>query len=203
MSNILITISQIPQISIGSIGISLPTYSTMKHIVKASQALTKGNAVYISSATGSNMIASKASASQEITSSKTLGLIAQNLSVNGQGYVITEGLLSGLNTSTATIGDSVWLSTTAGELVYGYTNRPLAPNHLVFIGIVTRVHQNQGEIFVKVQNGFELEELHNVSISNVSVNNIIRYDGTKWINSTLESHPAVINILNRLSALEG
>jgi hypothetical protein len=38
-----------------------------------------------------------------------------------------------------------------------------APNHLVYIGIVTRVHVNQGSIEVAIQNGYELNELHDVS----------------------------------------
>jgi len=32
------------------------------------------------------------------------------------------------------------------------------------LGVVTRVQSNNGEIFVKVQNGFEIDELHGVSI---------------------------------------
>ena len=147
--------------------------SVLKHTVKASVALTKGQAVYVSSEGGTNMVVSKASNTSEATSSKTLGLIAQDLAINGQGFVITEGLLSGLNTSTATIGDPVWLGVN-GALIYGLASKPYAPAHLVFIGIVTRVSTTVGEIFVKVQNGFELREIHDVDlISNLPNNNEI------------------------------
>lgn len=137
--------------------------SSVSHTVKAGIALTKGQAVYVSSADGTNMIVSKADYSVEPTSSKTMGLIAQNLSLNGIGQVITEGLLAGLNTSTANAGDPVWLGDD-GNLLYGLANKPSAPNHMVFIGIVTRANINNGEIFVKPQNGFELSELHDVQI---------------------------------------
>jgi len=144
--------------------------STLKHTVKASVALTKGQAVYVSGASGTNMLVSKASNVSESTSSKTLGLIAQDLAINGQGFVITEGLLDNLNTSTATIGDPVWLGVN-GALIYGLVNKPYAPAHLVFIGIVTRVSATVGEIFVKVQNGFELKEIHDVDLITTAPSN--------------------------------
>lgn len=144
----------------GTSGIALST-SVVKHQVKAAVALTIGQAVYVSSANGTNMIVSKSDYTAEATSSKTMGLIAQNLSINGIGDVVTEGLLAGLNTSTAVAGDPVWLGA-AGNLLFGLANKPAAPNHMVFIGIVTRANISNGEIFVKVQNGFEIEELHNM-----------------------------------------
>lgn len=153
----------------------IPNYtSTVQHTVKAAVALTKGQAVYVSSADGTNMVVSKASNASEQTSSKTLGLVAQNLAINGQGFVVTEGLLAGLNTSTANAGDPVWLGTD-GNLIFGLLNKPYAPAHLVFIGVVTRVQQNNGEIFVKVQNGFELDELHDLSVNNASDGDMIKY----------------------------
>jgi hypothetical protein len=160
--------------------------SQLKHTVKAGVVLTKGQAVYVSSADGTNMVVSKASNTTEALSSKTLGLIAQNLANNAKGFVITEGLLSGLNTSSATAGDPVWLGVD-GNLIYGLTNKPFAPAHLVFIGIVTRSNNNNGEIFVKVQNGFELEELHNVQITSVANKNTLIYDSATslWKNVNL------------------
>jgi hypothetical protein len=161
--------------------------STVKHQVKAGVALTKGQAVYVTSADGTNMIVGKASNASEATSSKTMGLIESNLSNNGIGNVITEGLLAGLNTTGATnAGDPVWLGTD-GNLIYGLTNKPYAPAHLVFIGIVTRINANNGEIFVKVQNGFELREIHDVDlITTTPVNgHILGYNGTLWVNKTI------------------
>ena len=159
--------------------------SQVKHRVKAAESLTIGQAVYVSGADGTNMLVSKASNASEATSSKTMGLIMESLSVNGQGFVITEGLLSGLNTLGATQGDPVWLGTNGG-LIFGLTNKPVAPAHLVFIGIVTRVNQNNGEIFVRVQNGFELRELHDVLITNPQNGQALTYDSATglWKNST-------------------
>lgn len=123
------------------------------------------------------MLISKASNSSEASSSKTIGLAAENFSVNHLGFVVTEGLLAGLNTSSATIGDPVWLGTD-GNLIYGLLGKPYAPAHLVYLGVVTRVNANNGEIFVKVQNGFELDELHNVSINDPQDGDILSYNAS-------------------------
>ena len=151
--------------------------STLKHEVKASQTISKGQAVYVSSADGTNMIVSKASNVSEATSSKTMGLLETSLVTNGKGNVITEGLLSGLNTNGANAGDPVWLGVD-GALIFGLINKPVAPAHLVFIGIVTRANANNGEIFVKVQNGFEMNELHNYQEGSVQNNQVIVYESS-------------------------
>lgn len=162
--------------------------SVIKHSVKLGESVTKGQAVYVSSADGTNMIVSKASNATEATSSKTLGLIETTGVLNDAVNVVAEGLLEGLDTSTATAGDPVWLGT-SGNLIYGLANKPVAPDHLVFIGVVTRAQQNNGEIFVKVQNGFELDELHTVSLeatASIADNEVLAFDSATglWKNQT-------------------
>jgi hypothetical protein len=161
--------------------------SRVQHGVKAGVAINKGQAVYVTSADGTNMIVGLASNGSEATSSKTMGLLDATVATNGMANVVTEGLLAGLDTSLAgTEGDPVWLGDN-GNLIYGLLNKPYAPRHLVFIGIVTRKNANNGEIFVKVQNGFELKEIHDVDlITTVPVNgHILGYDGTLWVNKTI------------------
>jgi hypothetical protein len=160
--------------------LALPT-SNVKHTVKYGEALTIGQAVYVSGADGTNMVVSKASNASEATSSKTMGLVTSTGATNYIGEVITEGLLAGLDTSTATEGDAVWLGTN-GNLIFwhygGSTTKPVAPAHLVFIGIVTRVNANNGEIFVRVQNGFELDEIHDVSVVGRANNTLLGYNSS-------------------------
>jgi hypothetical protein len=141
--------------------------------VKAGVAIPAGAAVYISGASGKNKIITLAQANTDSTSSKTLGLCLQALEKNQFGYVVTEGDLSGLSINLGSghgivEGDPIWLSPTIpGGLVFGTDNKPSAPAHLVFLGIVTQIDGNTlTDVFVKVQNGFELQELHNVAINN-------------------------------------
>jgi hypothetical protein len=155
------------------------------------------------------MIVSLASNATEATSSKTMGLLDATVAINGFANVITEGLLAGLNTSAATAGDPVWLGA-SGALLYGLANKPVAPAHLVFVGIVTRAHATNGEIFVRPQNGFELDELHDVLITSKTNGDLLQYESSTglWKNkaqSTLAITPsqvtgtAVITTDSRLS----
>jgi hypothetical protein len=178
--------------------------SVVKHEVRAGEGLVAGIPVYVSSSNGTNMIVSKASNAGDATS-KTLGLLAQNLNVNTNGFVITEGLLAGLNTGTAVAGDPVWLGPT-GTLIYGLANKPKAPAQLVFIGIVTKANASSGEIFVRIQNGFELEELHNVNITAPVTGEVLIYNATTglWTNTnTMASKSYVDTAVSGLSNTVG
>lgn len=166
--------------------------------VKAAEPIAAGQAVFISGATGANKIISLAQANTDALSSKTIGLSAQSLANNEFGYVVTEGDLSGLSINLGSghgvnEGDPIWLSpTTPGGLIFGVANKPSAPNHLVFLGIVTRINGNTlTDVFVKVQNGFELEELHNVAINNPVTGQVLTYNSTTglWSNTSPTSAP--------------
>jgi hypothetical protein len=62
----------------------------------------------------------------------------------------------------------------------GFTHdKPTAPVHSVLVGYVI-TKKNNGEIFVKVQNGYELGELHNVNTQGAVARDILRYNGTIW-----------------------
>jgi hypothetical protein len=166
--------------------------SVVKHTVKnngLSGTITKGTAVYVTGSNGTNMLVGRASNTSEATSSKTMGLMQSDITTTGgnqTGFVITEGLIQGLNTAGQTAGDPVWLGVN-GALIYGLANKPYAPAHLVFIGIVTKVSAGNGEIFVKVQNGFELKEIHDVDIITTTPINghLLGFDGTLWVNKTI------------------
>ncbi len=165
--------------------------SVVKHIVKNNgiAVIPKGAPVYVTGSDGTNMLVGLAGNGSEATSSKTMGLVQTQLGTTGltqTGYVITEGLLQGLNTAGRTAGEPIWLGPN-GTLIYGLTNKPYAPAHLVFIGIVTKVSAGNGEVFVKVQNGFELNEIHDVDIkTTVPVNgDVLGFDGTLWVNKTI------------------
>lgn len=139
--------------------------------------LSKGTVVYINGATGNKPTVTKAIATSDGTSAQTLGLIQTDILNNGVGYVVVFGTCSNLDTSAYTEGQQLYLSgTTAG----GYTTtKPYAPIHMVYVGIVTRSHPTLGTIEVRVSNGFELDELHNVVAQTPSNN-----DSIFWNSST-------------------
>jgi hypothetical protein len=144
----------------------IDNYATqVKNEVKLGAALTKGTPVYVSGADGTNIIVVASSNLTEAGSSKTFGLLETGGALNDIVKCVTYGLVTGLNTSAANAaGDPVWLGPN-GTLLYGLANKPVAPAHMVYIGVVTRKQSNNGEIFVNIQNGFELNEIHDVLIT--------------------------------------
>jgi hypothetical protein len=138
--------------------------------------LLKGTVVYISGAAGNKAVVSKAIATGDATSAQTMGIITANILNNQNGYATVFGQLVGLDTSAFAEGAQLYLSSTVAG---SYTNiKQYAPAHLVYIGIVTRSHQNQGAIEVRIQNGYEMDELHNVSAHLPANNDLLKYNSS-------------------------
>lgn len=185
---------------------SLSNYTeTVKFKVKndGTRALYKGEPVYVTGSDGTNVLVGRSSNATEGGSSKTIGLLEENLATNGQGFVIKEGKLGTLDTSTAgAVGDPVWLGVDGG-LIYGLTNKPYAPAHLVYIGVVTKKNGSTGEIFIQVQNGFELQELHNVGIGYTTAptdGQVLAYDSetSLWINADITASGSLTGTENEV-----
>ena len=138
--------------------------------------LTKGTVVYISGATGQNPTVSKALATSDATSAQTLGMMTADLPNNSNGYVTVIGLITNMDTSAYTDGQQLYLSGTTAGAVTG--TKPYAPIHLVYVAVVEHAHPTQGKLFVKVQNGYELDEIHNVSAQTPTNGQTIVYNSS-------------------------
>lgn len=154
-------------------------------LVKAADnnGLTEGAVVYIAGSDGSNKTATYAQANGEIVSSTTFGVMTETATGGAKAFCTTFGMVRNINTSALTEGAIVWLSpTVAGGMT---TTKPVAPNHLVQIGYCVRSHATQGSVFVSVKNGYELEELHNVKITNPQDGQVLKYQASTglWINA--------------------
>lgn len=146
--------------------------------------ITKGQVVYAFGATGNRMSVKLASNSSDATSAKTIGVAAENITAGNTGMIICQGSLSELNLGTYTDGDSVYLSATAGAFT---ATKPYAPNHLVYVGTVERANAGNGILYVRIQNGYELDELHNVSAQSPSNGQVLIYNASTslWEKNTL------------------
>lgn len=158
--------------------------------------LTKATykAVRVSGAQGQRLAIAYAQANTDNNSADTIGLVCETIAANQEGFIITVGQLSGINTTgslqgeTWADGDVLYLSpTTAGNL----TNiKPTgATGHIVVIGYVEYSHAINGSIYVKIMNGWELDELHNVYINAVANNDVLVYESssTLWKNKTIST----------------
>ncbi len=142
-------------------------------------------------ASGQRLAVKLALADSDINSATTIGLVTETINNNQEGFVTTIGVVREINTTgslqgeTWVDGDILYLSpTVAGQL----TNvKPVAPDHLVVVGYVEYAHAIHGKIYVKCDNGYELDELHNVYINSPTTWQVLRYDATAgyWTNSSL------------------
>lgn len=130
--------------------------------------LNVGTVVYLFGAAGDHATVKRADNDSDATSSKTVGVVASaSIPQNEHGVVVTRGYVDGINLSSGYApGDILWLAEDGG-----FTKvKPVAPEHLVFIGVVVRA-TNNGIIYVAVQNGYELDELHDVAIDPLTLVN--------------------------------
>ena len=138
--------------------------------------LNKGEVVYISGSQGNRILVKRADYSAEAGSSNTLGFVAETITSGDEGFVITNGVFGKLNTVGLTQGSLLYLSS-SGQ----YTQtKTVAPQHTVILGYVERVHATVGSIYVKIDNGYEIGELHNVLTNGVTNGDLLAYTGSVW-----------------------
>lgn len=147
--------------------------------------MLKGTIVYINGAVGNKATIAKALATTDALSSQTYGVVQDDITNNSNGYVVVVGEVTGLNTSALTDGQQLYLSGTVAG--YYTTTKPYAPIHLVYVAIVLRSHPTLGVLGVKIQNGYEMDELHNVSAQSPSNNDGLFYNTSTslWSKNTI------------------
>ena len=149
--------------------------------------------VKVSGAQGQRLAVDLAQGNTDLNSADTLGVVTETIATNQEGFIITVGQLEGINTTGSLQGETwadgnvLYLSPTiAGRI----TNiKPTgATGHIVVIGYVEYAHANNGKIYVKIMNGWELDELHNVFINTPLNNQGLVYETSTdlWKNKTID-----------------
>ncbi len=143
--------------------------------------IDKGMVVRITGSIGDNPLIVTASWGSEMGSANTLGIATETIANDAFGMVITEGVLVGVNTQGMTAGQLIYLGANGAFT----TTVPTPPSHSVRLGEVLRVQSNNGSIYVRVDNGAELEELHNVidTSTDASYGDLLVKSGSLWKNS--------------------
>jgi nitrogen fixation protein len=158
--------------------------------VNPNTTLTKASyqVVKVAGAQGQRLAVELARANNDLNSADTLGMVIETIAPNQEGFILTVGQIENINTTgslqgeTWADGDVLYLSpTTAGRI----TN--VKPNgltgHIVVIGYVEYAHANNGKIYVKIMNGWELAELHDVYINPATLANkdALMYNSTSQL----------------------
>lgn len=153
--------------------------------------------VKVTTGIGQSLTVNLAKANNDANSVDTLGVVIENINNNQDGFILTVGEILNINTSgslqsppeTWADGDPIYLSTTTfGALTK--VKPDSTQGHIVVIGYVIYAHPTQGKLYVKVQNGWELDELHNVFIDPLTLanKNVLAYNSTSqlWENETVQ-----------------
>jgi hypothetical protein len=144
--------------------------------------IAKRKVVRQSGSSGTRLKVDLALADGDPNSATTIGITAESISNNSSGFIITAGLLTGVDTIAFTEGDVLWLSSSSSGDI---TNvRPTQPNHGVRLGYCIKSSAGAGIIYVDILNGFELEELHDVLLSSPVDNSFLVYESSSslWKN---------------------
>lgn len=158
---------------------------------KVGSNLTKANyrALKVTTPQGQRLAVNLAQGNNDANSADTIGINAENIDNNQEGFIITFGEITGINTTGSLFGET-WAN---GDVLYvspttaGYiTNVKPLGNHIVVLGYVEYAHAINGKIFVKVMNGWELTELHDTNITSPTNGQVLTYNAStdKWVNST-------------------
>jgi hypothetical protein len=156
--------------------------------------IPKGRVVSIigSSSANEKLLIALSVGDGSISSNRILGITAENISNNGNGYVATRGRIRGINT-TGSIYSETWVN---GDLLYlnpstngGLTKtRPSGPRLKGLIAIVVKVDSTDGILEIKQNITENLGEINNVTISSLANRNLLTYNTSTsvWENRTLE-----------------
>jgi len=156
-------------------------------------------------AQGQRLAVVLAQANNDPNSATTIGLVTESILSNEEGFITTSGHINKIDTTGAKSygGTETWVD---GDVLYlsptypGYLTKvkPQAPQHTIIIGWVVYAHANNGKIFVKVDNGYELDELHNVKIINPVLDDFLMYDTTLnvWKNKDMHGTKGYIPYFN-------
>ena len=142
--------------------------------------ISKGSVVKVVGVSGGFVGINLAQADSDTNSATAFGIVAEDIADATNGFVAINGIVHNVNTNAFTEGDILYLSpTVAGEI----TNvKPVAPAHAVVVGYVAKKSAGDGHILLHVQNGYELDELHDVSITSAANGDSLEYNGTLWVN---------------------
>lgn len=104
--------------------------------------IAKGTPVYIVSRTGTHIDVAPADAANS-AKMPAIGVAQDQIAIGSNGYIHVIGTVTGVNTSTATLGQTVYVAAGGGFTL----TKPFYPNLIQNIGRVTKV-ANNGEVLV-------------------------------------------------------
>lgn len=149
--------------------------------------ISKGMAVMANGVVGASgkITFERAVANGSVHQMYMIGIAAQDIAIGEFGYVQEFGLISNLNTNAWNEGDVLYFdAATSGALT---ATEPAAPNLKIPCAIVLRKNANTGQIFVRMHNGYRLQDLHDVYAPSPADGDVLVWEAAtgRWEPSTL------------------
>jgi hypothetical protein len=152
---------------------------------KTGGTINKGKVVQFDGASGGNIEVDIAVNDGTVNPRLYFGVAAENIPDDDEGFVVDTGYIRGLNTNAWAVGTLLYIGA-SGDL----TNTPPAkPAFQVPIAAVTFQNASAGVIYVRMDNGLELNELFDVDIDTPLDGEVLAYntvDGT-WTNQVAQA----------------
>ncbi len=147
----------------GNVTAKLGETNHLRALNNTGSTIAKGKVVYVTGAQGQRLTIALADADIEAAAHTTIGITAESIANNAEGFVFISGVLTGVNTSGLSDGAILYVSSTAGE----YTaTAPTSPSHSVIVGfVVNGGSAGAGSIYVSVNAGSDLGDLHDVDLT--------------------------------------
>jgi nitrogen fixation protein len=168
--------------------------------------------VKVSGASGQRLAVDFAQGDVDLNSADTLGVVTETIATNQEGFILTVGQLEEINTTGSLQGET-WAD---GNVLYLSPTIPGAmtnvkptglTGHIVVLGYVEYAHAIHGKIYVKIMNGWELDELHNVYINPTTLanNDVLTYESSSqlWKNKQSNFLPILSKDITDSTALTG
>ena len=129
--------------------------------------ITAGNVVYISGYNVGQSVAEVELADSSVAGTMpAIGITRSSVGVSTTGDLVISGQVTGLDTSSFTAGDELYVSETAGAMT---TTKPTGTASIQKIGVVLRSHASQGVI--QVVGAGRVNDLPNIPQNNVWLGN--------------------------------
>jgi hypothetical protein len=166
---------------------------TMCYVYNATGSnITQGQVVYITGANSGIPTVDLADAT-DVNKSFVLGVVTTAIiEPTTYGYVTIRGHVNTLDTSAWTVGTSLYLSaTTPGALT---STAPSAGSYDVRVGRVMIQDASNGRVYINVRPMAQLTDLGDVTITTPSVDQVLGYNGTEWVNrspSAISAGPGI------------
>jgi hypothetical protein len=119
---------------------------------------------------------------EHITQDTILGIVNSDIPINEEGYIQTSGIIENINSTGSHQGET-WHN---GDILYlsnsvlgGITNvKPTSPQNTIVIGYVVYTNISEGKIFIRIDKGYQLNDINDIKIDNPQNNNVLIYNSS-------------------------